>query len=386
MENFFWRIDMRKLIVCLSVVVFALAYTTILDLYPVNAGVARIYYIAADEIEWNYAPQGNSVEMGMPGMDMAAASDIFLKTTDDHIGSIYRKAVYIQYTDETFTTVVERKPNDTYLGLLGPIIRAEVGDTIEVVFKNNTTIPTTIHPHGVLYKKDAEGAPYNDGTDGALRADDSVKPGEMFTYRWEVPQRAGPGSTDGESTVWLYHSHADEIGDTNAGLIGVFLIYAPGTLDSNGVPKNIDREMIVLFKIYNENSSPYLDHNVKTYPSKPKTVDIHDEDFEESNLKHSMNGYIYGVPDLVMQEGDRIRWYVLALGSEPDLHTPHWHGTTLSYEGHNLDTVSLLPGEAYVLDMLADNPGTWLFHCHVDDHIAAGMAAVYTILPRADSK
>jgi FtsP/CotA-like multicopper oxidase with cupredoxin domain len=30
-------------------------------------------------------------------------------------------------------------------------------------------------------------------------------------------------------------------------------------------------------------------------------------------------------------------------------------------------------------DMTADNPGTWLLHCHVADHLNAGMVATYTI-------
>jgi hypothetical protein len=30
-------------------------------------------------------------------------------------------------------------------------------------------------------------------------------------------------------------------------------------------------------------------------------------------------------------------------------------------------------------DMIADNPGTWLFHCQVSDHLEAGMLATYTI-------
>jgi manganese oxidase len=373
---------MRRLMVALLVVMFAFAYMVLTSPPLVSAGTTRTYYIAADEIEWNYAPNGDSVKMAMPDMDMAPMSDTFIKSGEHRIGSKYRKAVYRQYTAATFKTLVERKSNDRFLGLLGPIIRAEVGENIEVVFKNNTSIPTTIHPHGVLYKKDAEGAPYADGTKGELKADDNVQPGKTFTYRWEVPQRAGPGSADGESTVWLYHSHADEVGDTNAGLVGIFLIYKAGALDKNGIPKDIDREVIVLFKIFNENISPYLTYNIKTYTGNLASVDVEDEDFHESNLKHTINGFIYGMPDLTMKVGDKVRWYVLALGSEPDLHTPHWHGTTLNYEGHNLDTVSLLPGEAYVLDMVPDNPGTWLFHCHVDDHIAAGMVSVYTILPR----
>ena len=32
-----------------------------------------------------------------------------------------------------------------------------------------------------------------------------------------------------------------------------------------------------------------------------------------------------------------------------------------------------------VADMLADNPGTWMLHCHVSDHMMSGMFALYTI-------
>ena len=30
-----------------------------------------------------------------------------------------------------------------------------------------------------------------------------------------------------------------------------------------------------------------------------------------------------------------------------------------------------------VADMVPDDPGTWLFHCHVNDHILAGMMTAY---------
>ncbi len=35
-----------------------------------------------------------------------------------------------------------------------------------VYFKNNVRYPASMHPHGVLYTKESEGAPYNDGTKG----------------------------------------------------------------------------------------------------------------------------------------------------------------------------------------------------------------------------
>ncbi|HEY6535343.1 MAG TPA: multicopper oxidase domain-containing protein [Candidatus Nitrosocosmicus sp.] len=35
--------------------------------------------------------------------------------------------------------------------MLGPVIHAEVGDTIKMVFKNNAHIPYSMHPHGLFY-------------------------------------------------------------------------------------------------------------------------------------------------------------------------------------------------------------------------------------------
>jgi FtsP/CotA-like multicopper oxidase with cupredoxin domain len=39
----------------------------------------------------------------------------------------------------------------------------------------------------------------------------------------------------------------------------------------------------------------------------------------------------------------------------------------------------LLPGGMVNADMIADNPGEWLYHCHVADHIEAGMFTTYLI-------
>jgi FtsP/CotA-like multicopper oxidase with cupredoxin domain len=123
------------------------------------------------------------------------------------------------------------KPCDDTLGMMGPVIRAVVGDTIKVVFRNNTRFPASVHPHGVFYAKNAEGAPYADGTSGQDKADDAVQPGDTYTYSWKVPERAGPGPMDGSSVMWMYHSHTDEIADTNAGLVGPMVITAKGKGD-----------------------------------------------------------------------------------------------------------------------------------------------------------
>lgn len=61
-------------------------------------------------------------------------STVFFAQGDERIGGTYLKASYEEYADSNFTT---KKDKPAYLGFLGPVIRAEVGDVIEVVFKNN---------------------------------------------------------------------------------------------------------------------------------------------------------------------------------------------------------------------------------------------------------
>ena len=64
----------------------------------------------------------------------------------------------------------ERSAEDAYLGDLGPIFRATVGDTINVTFLNRIERALSVHPHGVFYTKANEGALYGDGTSGASHA------------------------------------------------------------------------------------------------------------------------------------------------------------------------------------------------------------------------
>src|SRR3954467_9069106 len=117
----------------------------------------RTYYIAADDVNWDYAPQGKNMITGQPFTD---DENVFVRNGPDRIGSTYRKALYREYTDATFTKLKPKDPKWEHTGFLGPVIRAEVGDTIKVVFRNNGSQPYSIHVHGVLYDKASEGAPY----------------------------------------------------------------------------------------------------------------------------------------------------------------------------------------------------------------------------------
>jgi hypothetical protein len=100
-----------------------------------SAGVGpqtRAYYISADEVAWNYVPSGKNM---ITGKQFDETANTFLESGPDRIGSTYTKCVYHGYTDATFTHQLQRSADEQYLGLLGPVIRAQVGDTITVMFR-----------------------------------------------------------------------------------------------------------------------------------------------------------------------------------------------------------------------------------------------------------
>jgi hephaestin len=335
------------------------------------------YYVAADIVPWNYAPAGTNEVAGREFID---EEKVFVESGKHRIGSTYYKALYREYTDGTFSTLKPRAAEWAHLGMLGPVLRAAVDDTIEVVFRNNADRPFSMHPHGVLYDKNSEGAPTNDGS--GMTADDAVPAGGTHVYTWIVPTRAGPGPNDGNSIIWLYHSHTDEVMDTNAGLVGPIIITARGQGDEQRKPFGVDREFVLLLTVTDENSSWYLERNISAFAEQPAGVKPDDEDFEESNLMHNINGYVYGnmpLDDMTMRTGEVVRWYAVAIGTEVDLHAAHWHGNTLLWSGLRTDVIELLPASMKTLDMDADNPGIWLLHCHVNDHITAGMSTRFRV-------
>lgn len=198
--------------------------------------------------------------------------------------------------------------------------------------------------------------------------------------RFTVPERAGPGPADGTSIMWLYHSHTDEIADTYAGLVGPLVVTCKGSARADGGPSDVDHELFTLWVVMDENLSALTAKNFARAGASSAEGDA--EAFEESNLMHALNGYLYGnMPEIVVKVGQRVRWYVFALGNEVDLHTPHWHGNTVLESGRRRDEVELLPATQLVADMVPDNPGKWLMHCHVNDHLGAGMIDVYTVVP-----
>src|SRR6185369_9969609 len=111
-------------------------------------------------VDWDFAPTGVNQISGIPfanytgalanenpsvpTMTRRIAFDNVSSVTDPvnftadpaavQVGTKYRKTLYFEYTDANFTTKKTVPPEWQHLGSMGPIIRAEVGDTIKVVF------------------------------------------------------------------------------------------------------------------------------------------------------------------------------------------------------------------------------------------------------------
>ena len=388
---------MRRFVLSLKIVVFcALSVILCAPIAAASAapqGKTRTYYVAADEVTWNYAPSGRDEAMGMP---FDSIDKTFTENGPHRIGSVYKKAVYREYTDGSFATLKKRPADEAYLGMMGPILRGEVGDTIRVVFKNNASHPYGMHPHGVVYEKGSEGANYNDGTKAA---DGCVAPGATHVYIWKAEDQSGPGPNDPSSIFWLYHSHCDELRDVASGLFGFIVVTRRGMARADGRPKDVDHEFATMYIAVNENESWYIDDNIARYTSDPKGIRrdfpgthaanglvgtvVANDGFESANVKWSINGYIYGNgPMMVMKKGDHVRWYVATLGDFNNAHTPHWHGNTVMVNGQRTDVVAVTSAQMLTADMVPENPGIWLYHCHISDHMLAGMVARYEVLGR----
>ncbi|KAG7322312.1 hypothetical protein KOW79_013658 [Hemibagrus wyckioides] len=333
---------------------------------PPSAPTAH-YYISAEELEWDYSPNRtweleyfNTTKEDSPG-------SVFVGTGENRLGSRYKKVVYREYTDATFRTKKQRLSSEQHLEILGPIIKAEVGEVLQIIFLNKASRPYSIQPHGV------KTSPQNPTP---------VLPGNMSMYQWIVPESSGPGVSDPNCITFAYYSTVDFIKDTVTGLIGPLVICRKGTLNQSRQRLDVDREIALLFFIFDENKSWYLEQNIQTYYNSSKPLTRND-DFVESNKMHAINGKLYGnLQGVEMQQGERVNWYLLGLGSEVDLHTVHLHGQTFIYKtdlNHRDDVFDLIPGTFQTLELVADTEGTWLLHCHVDDHIRAGMETTYSI-------
>lgn len=177
----------------------------------------------------------------------------FVRNDGPFIGHRYTKAVFKEFTDGSFTSKIMRGPEELHLGLLGPIIRATVGDTIEIVLKNDLPFPVSFSPRNIVPL-----------TKSVLQ---TVSPGTTFVYNFLVPERSGPRPKEPGCVGFSYLSRANPRKDIHSGLFGPLIICKPGILDPV-TRMRIDgvRERSLAFVTLDESQSHFYNMNKKRAP------------------------------------------------------------------------------------------------------------------------
>ena len=279
-------------------------------------GATREYWVAAARTFWNIVPNGRD-----------AIHDSTFPTSE----TTTEPVVYRRYTRGWRRPVRERGSNGE--GIQGPLLRARVGDRVLVHFKNLDTRfgrPHSMHFHGFEYDVSSDGA-FLPGFSGRGAV---VAPGQSFTYRL----RAGRGSAG----VWPYHDHSKAMEESIAGgLYGAASILGRRE-------RRPDREFVVVFA--------------------------------PAGRFQSISGraFVGNTPIHRARVGELVQWDVLAMGSEH--HTFHVHGHRWrTSDGTPEDTRTVGPAESFRVRWRERSPGTWLYHCHVEDHMAQGMIGLYRV-------
>lgn len=137
----------------------------------------------------------------------------------------------------------------------------------------------------------------------------------------ETLERSDPGPMDPPSLAWTYHSDFAGTQDVYSGLVGASIVYRPGELRKHtlNIPaprgSNLTEEVLTLFLVVDENQSYYIDDttldrtNIDSGALKTNRLD---PGFRESNLKHSINGRMFGnLFGVNLTVGREARWHVV---------------------------------------------------------------------------
>jgi len=242
----------------------------------------------------------------------------------------------------------------------GPLIEVCEGDKVRIYVTNRLSAPTTVHWHGVRLPCGMDGV--------AGLTQPAIKPGETFVYEF-IFAHAG---------TFMYHSHYDSMTQEGMGLVGMIVVHKRQPIKEN----RPDHDFAILLHEW----------SIPVATAKPNPNEMADFTIL------TMNGKV--MPDtepLVVDLGNRV-WIRFGNLSAMDHHPIHLHGHTFKIIGTDggwaQDTAVLLPettvlvpvGSAKVIEFTADNPGDWLFHCHMTHHTMNQMGHNFPNLIGLDTK
>uniref|UniRef100_A0A8C4W8U2 ferroxidase n=1 Tax=Gopherus evgoodei TaxID=1825980 RepID=A0A8C4W8U2_9SAUR len=332
------------------------------------------HYIAAEEVDWDYllCPPPGLTHFSFSSLPYRSYTSQFLEAGPQRIGSKYKKVMFVEYEDGTFKKRKVSDQRDT--GILGPVLKGEVGDQFLIVFKNLASRPYNIYPHGltsissyhpVKSSEDVKGIP--------------IEPGQSFKYSWKVTTEDGPAGSDPRCLTHFYYSSINPVRDTASGLIGPLLICSKESMDQRGNQMMSDETRFVLFSVFDENHSWYLAENIQRFCTDAATVNPQDPDFYASNVIHSINGYVFDNLHLKLCLHQVVYWYVLSVGAQTDFLSVFFSGNTFKHNMVFKDTLTLFPLSGETVFMSMEKPGVWMLACLNPDFRDRGMWAKFTV-------
>lgn len=321
----------------------------------------RHYFIAAVERLWDY------------GMSESARA----QRNRAQSGGVpqFKKVVFQEFTDGSFTQPLYRGELNEHLGLLGPCIRAEVEDNIMITFKNQASRPYSFYSSLISYEEDQR--------EGVEPRKKFVKPNETKIYFWKVQHHMAPTKDEFDCKAWAYFSDVDLERDVHSGLMGPLLICRANTLNPAHGRQVTVQEFALFFTIFDETKSWYFTENVERNCRAPCNIQMEDPTFKEKYRFHGINGYVMDtLPGLVMAQDERTRWYLLSMGSNENIHSVHFSGhvfTVRKKEEYKMAVYNLYPGVFETVEMLPSKAGVWRVECLIGEHLQAGMSTLFLV-------
>lgn len=228
----------------------------------------------------------------------------------------------------------------------GPAIRVDDGDHVSVVVHNGLPMGTDVHFHGIKLTNAMDGV--------SPITQPLIEPGESYEYLFTAE---GPA-------VAMYHAHHHAQLQVPNGLFGTLIIGdlplpVGRTIGGYQIPEDLVLATEIPM-VLNDAGTIGYSLNGKSFPATaPYVVGLNEwflvHYYNEGLQIHPM--HLHGFPQLVV-----------AKDGFP-LDEPYW-----------VDTLNVAPGERLSVLVNATEPGTWVWHCHILNHVESetGMFGMVT--------
>lgn len=324
--------------------------------------------------------------------------------------------MYVLEENECKVKELVKKCTSTYINLVQPlVIRANLGDIVEIKFTNKLCFPASMNVKALSYD-----VMTSDGAIVGHNESSVAKPNETIIYRWYADTLGCFQFSD------LGNALSSEIGSNVHGLFGAIVIEAPGSTWTDpqtgkelnsGVFADVHnpyipdfREFVTIFHDEAEIKNRFLEDPVD--PMTGTMAMTHSINYRSEPMRNRMNLIMEGLvcpgcegeevhhdswafgdpPETVLPRayvGDPVRWHAIH-GGIKETHIFHLHLHQWLFEKDDInselnDSRGLSPQQTITFDILYGAGslqkayGDIIYHCHLYPHFDEGMWGIFRI-------